>query len=450
MPKNVRQIGFLGCFLLVLLRVAIGWQFLYEGIWKLDTQKTAKPWSAEGYLANARGPFRDKFRGMIDDPNGLDKLDYDKVAARWDDWRKTFLERYSGATDAEGKPIEGKLDDLLDGPKQFNSDKLEQLPPGVDNAKLKALKLPKGTWVRYNENEKAKRLETNTHFLPAERDALLALAKVKAEAEAAEGDAKAEPAAEPAGQPAAEPGTEGDAAGAAAVAVDPLVAKYQAAVKQLYARSGKLSLKERLQVLLKEDPDRIGVVHESHEGTVDYHRPGKVDVYRHLLERYEQNLKQARQTFHQEHLEKQWREIFEKKLSLVGPVDALTAEYHTAAYKLLKAEDFSRGPVPEPDSKIRQINQMTMWSLIILGVMLMAGFLSRLSALSAAGLLLMFYLPMPPWPGVPEAPGPEHALFVNKNLIEVFACLGLTAIPTGRWIGVDALIRRFILRRKTD
>ena len=90
MSRNVRQIGYLGCFILVLLRVAIGWQFLYEGLWKLGTQKTARPWTAEGYLVNARGPFREKFRGMVDDPNGFDKLDYDKVVARWDDWRDRF------------------------------------------------------------------------------------------------------------------------------------------------------------------------------------------------------------------------------------------------------------------------------------------------------------------------------------------------------------------------
>jgi len=72
---NVRQISLLACFLIVLLRVAIGWQFLYEGRWKLDTQKTSKPWSAEGYLVNARGPFRDKFRSLVEDPNGLDKLE---------------------------------------------------------------------------------------------------------------------------------------------------------------------------------------------------------------------------------------------------------------------------------------------------------------------------------------------------------------------------------------
>ena len=59
--------------------------------------------------------------------------------------------------------------------------------------------------------------------------------------------------------------------------------------------------------------------------------------------------------------------------------------------------------------QIRQINQITIWSLIILGGALMLGSFSRLAALGAAGLLLLFYLPMPPWPGVPEAPAPSTA-----------------------------------------
>jgi uncharacterized membrane protein YphA (DoxX/SURF4 family) len=420
--KNVRQIGILGCFLLVLLRVAIGWQFLYEGIWKLDTQKTAKPWSAEGYLANARGPFRSHFRGMIDDPDGLDKLNYDKMVARWDEWRNKFVAKYPDQEKA--------LAELLDGPALFYSDKLDTLPPGVTDDKFKSLKLPKGTFVQYNRE--TKQLEANTHLLPADRDALLAFAGAAPENDSAEASEESETADQP---------QKSD---------DPVVKKWQAAVKKLYARAGKLSFKERLQVLLKEDPDRVGVVHEAHEGTIDHHRPGKLDVYKHLLERYDSNLKRARQSFHQEHLDKQWREIYDKKIELVGPVDALTSEYHLAAYKLLDAQGLTRGPVPEANTQVRRINQMTMWTLTILGVLLMTGTFSRLAALGAAGLLLMFYLPMPPWPGVVEAPGPEHSLIINKNLIEFFACLALVMIPTGRWIGVDALLRRFVFRKKSD
>jgi uncharacterized membrane protein YphA (DoxX/SURF4 family) len=422
----VRQIGFCACFLLVLLRVAVGWQFLYEGIWKLDTQKTSKPWSAEGYLVNARGPFRDKFREMVDDPNGLDRLDYDKVVAGWDAWRERFLARWS-----DDPSLKQKIDELLDGPPQFTQ-KLDRLPEGVDLKKFPVPKEPKGSYLQYNAKEK--QLETNLHLLPNELEKLLTMAK-KPVAES--GDASADDAADEAAPP-----KDGN--------TDAALKKWRDVVNALYKKTGKLSLKERLAVLLKFDPDRVGVVLEAHEGTVDHHRRGKKDVYLHLLERYEKNLKDARQTFEREHLDRQWREIFEKKTELVGPVDALTAEFHSNAYKLLKQDQVRRGPVPELPGKVRQINQITMWSLATLGALLMLGLFSRLSALGAAGLLLLFYLPMPPWPGVPEPPGPEHALYINKNLIEFFACLALVALPTGRWVGLDALIRRFILRRKTD
>jgi len=420
----------LGCFLLVLLRVAIGWQFVYEGLWKLDTQKTSKPWSAEGYLVNARGPFRDKFRGMVDDPNGLDKLDFDKVIAGWDSWRDRFVAKWSDVPD-----IQKNLAELLDGPGEF-AQTLDRLPDGVDLKKFKVPKDPKESYFRYNA--KAKQLETNLHLLPNELESLLKMGK-----------------ATPAAAPDAGQAEDGDSANKTMLAKDMKAndaaqKKWRDAVNALYKKTSKLSLKERLQVLLKEDPDRIGVVLEAHEGTIDHQRPGKKQIYEHLLARYEKNLLGSREAFQREHLDKQWREIFEKKTELVGPVDALTAEFHANAYKLLDEKQAQRGPVPELPSRIRQINQTTMWSLLILGIMLMLGLFSRLSALGAAGLLLLFYLPMPPWPGVPEPPGPEHSLFVNKNLIEFFACLALAAIPTGRWLGIDALIRRFVLRKQTD
>jgi thiosulfate dehydrogenase (quinone) large subunit len=51
----------------VLLRVLIGWHFLYEGIAKL----TSSGWSAAGFLLQSRGPFADVFRWMAADPEVL-------------------------------------------------------------------------------------------------------------------------------------------------------------------------------------------------------------------------------------------------------------------------------------------------------------------------------------------------------------------------------------------
>jgi len=52
---------------IVLLRILIGWHFLYEGIAKLQ-----KPgWSAAGFLLQSRGLFSGAFRWMASDPNVL-------------------------------------------------------------------------------------------------------------------------------------------------------------------------------------------------------------------------------------------------------------------------------------------------------------------------------------------------------------------------------------------
>jgi uncharacterized membrane protein YphA (DoxX/SURF4 family) len=86
-----------------------------------------------------------------------------------------------------------------------------------------------------------------------------------------------------------------------------------------------------------------------------------------------------------------------------------------------------------------------MWGLLILGSLLLLGLGTRIAALAGAFMLLNFYLVLPPWPGVPQPPGPEHSLFVNKNLIEVIALLAIAALPTGSWFGLDSLVRKLFL-----
>ncbi|HXY40311.1 MAG TPA: DoxX family membrane protein [Vicinamibacteria bacterium] len=49
----------------VVLRVLIGWHFLYEGIAKL----TSPNWSASGFLLQSRGPLSGLFRALAVEPN---------------------------------------------------------------------------------------------------------------------------------------------------------------------------------------------------------------------------------------------------------------------------------------------------------------------------------------------------------------------------------------------
>jgi len=54
-------------FALGLLRIAVGWHFLYEGVAKLLTPN----WSAESYLMASTGPFAEHFRQLAADPKVL-------------------------------------------------------------------------------------------------------------------------------------------------------------------------------------------------------------------------------------------------------------------------------------------------------------------------------------------------------------------------------------------
>ena len=57
--------------MITVLRVLVGWHFLYEGIAKLSSPT----WTAAGYLKQARGPFSGLFRWLAGQPNLLANAD---------------------------------------------------------------------------------------------------------------------------------------------------------------------------------------------------------------------------------------------------------------------------------------------------------------------------------------------------------------------------------------
>ena len=124
--RDIWRLSGIAVVFIVLLRVAIGWQFVYEGLWKLNTFSSAKPWTSAGYLRNAHGPLRSFYRGMTGDPDDLHWLDYDQVAASWDAYRDAFVAEHPDLTEAQKL----RLSEMLDGPAQF-AVPLAKLPAGV-------------------------------------------------------------------------------------------------------------------------------------------------------------------------------------------------------------------------------------------------------------------------------------------------------------------------------
>lgn len=412
MSGDDRKISSIGCILLVVLRIAIGWHLLYEGWWKINSQSTAQPWTAEGYLKNATGPLRGTFRNLTGDPNDLNWLNYDKVSAEFDDYVARFRSHYPGVDNKpeRGQSVTDRLMLLLDGPADYRAE-LSALPEGVDLAKWKSA-------IVYDP--KAKRLIVNAqnHLLPEERDAILALA------------------------PVIETPTPDQAATAA------LILEFRKAVEDVYKRQATLPIRQRLAAMLKGDPDVVGVNQRKGDAIIEQ-RMGEIEQYRAAIDRYEANLKKTREAFQWDHLQKQWIELQTLRRKLVGPVQALFAEFKVEAEKLLDQSQLAVGPVPVRMTPMRSIDLQTMYGLAIVGILLIAGLFTRLAALGGAGLLMMFYLAVPPWPGCPPETGVEHNLIVNKVLIEAIACLSFVFLPSGRWFGIDA-IGAALFRRKTD
>jgi uncharacterized membrane protein YphA (DoxX/SURF4 family) len=96
--------GFLGALFLVLLRIAIGWHFLNEGLEKYESNRYGKqPFSAEVYLRNSVGPLASQFRGMLPDADSLALLDPVALKSGWSQTIDRIASHYQFADDQKAK-----------------------------------------------------------------------------------------------------------------------------------------------------------------------------------------------------------------------------------------------------------------------------------------------------------------------------------------------------------
>ena len=391
----LRRTSLMAICLVLLLRTVIGWQLFYEGIWKVKTLSTPKPWTSAGYLKNSKGPMRATFRSMAGDPDELDWLDVDKVSKRWKSWQSRFTKHYR--LDDRSK---ARLNNLVQGPKAFYSDagKLEALPESV-----KLDRLP----VKFDAEKKRLVVDGKKHLSARENKKLLDMLPESDEEN---------------------------------------VAAFREQLGKVYKRSSNLSYIEQLRAALLGNPDNAGM--KSKDG--DIQQMGELQKYRNMVDDYEVALAAADQDFEHDHLERMWADLQKQRSSVVGPIKALEQSMKDDAQKMLSVEQLKRGAVSKPWTTLRISDLLTMAGLVILGFCLMTGLLTRVSAVLAAVMLFSFYMAMPPLPGLPEAPGPEHSLIVNKNLIEVVALLAIAAFPSGYWFGLDAVVGKLFRRGRDD
>lgn len=87
------------------------------------------------------------------------------------------------------------------------------------------------------------------------------------------------------------------------------------------------------------------------------------------------------------------------------------------------------------------IDNLNIWGLVLIGLLLMLGLFSKQVTIAAISLLSLYYLSHPPFFNLDYAmPSSGSYWIVDKTLIEIFALVVLFVFPTSKKIGLDRLI----------
>jgi len=134
-----------------------------------------------------------------------------------------------------------------------------------------------------------------------------------------------------------------------------------------------------------------------------------------------------------------WHFLYEGIVKLISP-------YWTAAPYLAEARGLLAGTfhawAANPGT-MAVVDFLNVWGLILIGLGLLFGLLTRPATIAGAVLIGLYYIANPPLLGFRFSMPPEGSyLIVNKNLIEFCALLVLVVFPTGHEVGLDRLLVR--------
>ena len=129
-------------------------------------------------------------------------------------------------------------------------------------------------------------------------------------------------------------------------------------------------------------------------------------------------------------------DLSKAKADLAADTDKALAELRT---------DAGLPPLGAGEKAIKTLDVLAAWGITAIGAGLLLGLFTKLWCVAGIGFLVTVYLSSPPWPWLPPQPPSEgNPLFINRNAIEALAMLVILVHPTGRWLGLDALICRLI------
>jgi len=91
------------------------------------------------------------------------------------------------------------------------------------------------------------------------------------------------------------------------------------------------------------------------------------------------------------------------------------------------------------------VNQMNIYGLILIGLGLIMGCFTRIASYAGMFLILLYYFCNPPFVGLYYSiPMEGNYIIVNKNLVEAAALLVVAVTGSGKYLGLDRLISKWI------
>lgn len=398
-------------FFLLALRLAIGWQFLFEGLHKIQSHyigatETNRPFSSEPYFKEAPGPLAPMMRAMNGDAAKIiaAKLTPKKEMSAAEFAKLSAADQAALCPDEVAKDLDAFIST---GEKTIH-----------DNAEKALADLPASHEKALKAIADAEKKETDAAKDQVGKDA----AKKKADAaRKSEDDDFAETKKELERRVSAPK----DVATEIATAAKASYARWVHGVDRREVKMARISGDpvqmtgpQRLHFVALNKAEKEGAENRLHEG---------------LGGGYGIDVKKAQASR---------ADYWNAEADLVKDIDAFVLELKTA---------INDGKAPEKSTDwtpLQKNDWLTRWFLATVGAFILIGLLTRISCVAAAGFLLLTYLTHPPFPWFTLPPGTEgNPLFVNKNAIEFLALLALACMPTGKWLGLDALIC-YVFRRK--
>ncbi len=373
--------------MLVVLRLALGWHFLYEGIWKIRHADQFVG-ETEGFLTGARGPMAGIFYGMVPDIDGHQRLEGNlaevdgkdaedkptkqlKLAKSWDDVRQRFVDFYRPKVGKEAPPSGDSLHQGLEAEaKKVYERHLRGLNEFVkeNGDKIKA------HFESLKRFEEGRETDPRTMFQKQRRwDEMQDLRK-----------------------------------------------EAKGWISDLDSRENALK-GDLLDLLRKDRKSEVEAVK-----LADKEAAAKADAKKPVVAEAKKPAEKAKEA--------------------IGA--AVAIDFSSLAENHAATGPFAASANPLSWKRTEQLAFLLTWSLFGIGLCLMLGLFTRPAALAGAGFMLFVVMSQPSFPGVYPLDPPQlgHALLVNKDFVEMIALLVIASTVLGRWTGLDFFIHNFLIK----